>query len=913
MAALDPSLRSARARRGPATWLAMLCLALLGWAAGAQPAIAADGRALVASGSVTVQRGPAAPAPVSTGTEFESGDVIRTGADGRVQIRFTDGAIFSLQPGTTFRIDDYRFDSNSQRGFYFLVRGALRTISGAIGKRNHDDYRMQTPTATVGVRGTEYVAEQTACDPRCAPGPREGLRVSVTRGRIVVTTRGGAVEVGEGESAAADSPDAAPRMTDQGPVLAPISYFRLPDSEDAATRVAVAATSPADGGVTTKALAVDGSATLPPAIPAGGTTTAGGTSTTVPPGSTTATSSSTTTAAGSAPAVVAGVFLTSPPASGPSAGSTSPATGTGGGTSGATGTSGASAGAGASGSVAPAAGAGTPIVSSAPAGSTASDASGVVTSGAGASGAGASGAGASGAGAAGAGASGAGAAGAGAAGAGAAGSGALAGGAAASTSTSSDAGASAGVAVPGSVAAPGAGSAPAGAGPGSARDATSRAAADATGSTGSATTTGPEGASAAGGRPTETPGADSAVGAGPLADLPPILIDGDRGAASARSRKPGKSDSEDAWLPGAGGSISSNEHRGSDGSLLAVSDLAPGARPGGSSGTGGTGDPGGSGGTGTTGGTGGTGDAGGTGGTGGTGDSGTGGTGGTGGTEGTGDGGTGHAGGDDGGSGGTTPPPPLTPGQTAIGDRTVLMRQVPVVDAVNITSAGSLIELDESLALRAIGLCPNLLCLSRGTAQVRESGVDGDTSWGRWTSGRLELRVLGLPTGITLTANHGVHYLIGTPSATVPTSGVFGYSLIGATAPTLSGGVVSPGVFTGQAGVAFGPGQPARIGLEGSVAIGGASYGFATSGGASDPTRSALSTGAGYGFSGTLQASQSGSGPLTCGAAGCTVGVQGGLFGPNAARLGLSYQVQAPAGGSTISGVGVFAQQPARQ
>src|SRR5690606_18862335 len=132
MAALDAPLRSAHARRGPATWLAMLCLVLLGWAAGAQPALAADGRALVASGSVTVQRGPVAPAPVSTGTEFESGDVIRTGADGRVQIRFTDGAIFSLQPGTTFRIDDYRFDANSQRGFYFLVRGALRTISGAI-------------------------------------------------------------------------------------------------------------------------------------------------------------------------------------------------------------------------------------------------------------------------------------------------------------------------------------------------------------------------------------------------------------------------------------------------------------------------------------------------------------------------------------------------------------------------------------------------------------------------------------------------------------------------------------------------------------------------------------------------------------------------------------------------------------
>ncbi|RPH63583.1 MAG: hypothetical protein EHM83_09840 [Burkholderiales bacterium] len=234
------------------------------------------------------------------------------------------------------------------------------------------------------------------------------------------------------------------------------------------------------------------------------------------------------------------------------------------------------------------------------------------------------------------------------------------------------------------------------------------------------------------------------------------------------------------------------------------------------------------------------------------------------------------------------------------------------MDSLNLTSAGALVELDESLAMRSIGLCPNLSCLSRGSAKVREGGADAYTSWGRWTAGRMELRVLGLPAGITLTANHGLHYLVGTPSVTVPTSGVFGYGLIGSTQPTLSTGVVSPGVFTGSAGVAFGPGQPAKIGLDGSVSIGGASYGFATPGGASDPMRSTLSTATGYGFSGDVSAAQSGKGPLNCGAIGCPVSVRGGLFGPNAARLGLSYQIQGPAGGSTISGVGVFAQQPAQ-
>lgn len=146
----------------------------------------------------------------------------------------------------------------------------------------------------------------------------------------------------------------------------------------------------------------------------------------------------------------------------------------------------------------------------------------------------------------------------------------------------------------------------------------------------------------------------------------------------------------------------------------------------------------------------------------------------------------------------------------------------------------------------------------------------------------------------------------------VPTQGQFTYQLIGATLPTFGGGGVVPGTFSGSAGVAFGPGQPARIGVEGNVAIGGGSYGFSTPGGAADPARSTLATAAGYAFSGSLTASQSGNGPLSCAAVGCTVGVQGGLFGPNAARLGLSYQIRGPSGGSTISGVGVFAQQPAR-
>ncbi|HEY0878930.1 MAG TPA: FecR domain-containing protein, partial [Zeimonas sp.] len=199
---------------------------LLGLFAAIGSAVAEDGRALVVAGRVMLERatpGAFSITAVSAGTEIRRGDLIRTGDDGRVQIRFSDGSIVALQPATVFRIDEYRFERDDRRAFFFLLRGALRTLTGVIGKANHDEYRMKTPTATVGVRGTEYVAEQTVCDPLCAPGPRAGLRVAVTQGRIVLLTNAGEVEVGTGQAASAEGPDAPPHPTERGPVLPPIS------------------------------------------------------------------------------------------------------------------------------------------------------------------------------------------------------------------------------------------------------------------------------------------------------------------------------------------------------------------------------------------------------------------------------------------------------------------------------------------------------------------------------------------------------------------------------------------------------------------------------------------------------------------------------------------------------------------
>jgi hypothetical protein len=98
---------------------------------------------------------------LAKGGEINNGDTIQT-IDGRAQIRFSDGGYISLQPNTEFKVEDYTYNGKadgSEKGFFSLVKGGLRAITGAIGHTNKQAYRVNTPVATIGIRGTEYLAQ----------------------------------------------------------------------------------------------------------------------------------------------------------------------------------------------------------------------------------------------------------------------------------------------------------------------------------------------------------------------------------------------------------------------------------------------------------------------------------------------------------------------------------------------------------------------------------------------------------------------------------------------------------------------------------------------------------------------------------------------------------------------------------
>lgn len=121
-------------------------------------------------------------------------DRLKTGAKGRLQIRFTDGSRLSLKPDSEFRIAEYQFDAgqpDSGKAIYQLLKGGMRTISGQIGKKNRENYELKTAVATIGIRGTHYGVEYTA----------EGIYAETVDGAIAVQSETGFATVRAGEGA----------------------------------------------------------------------------------------------------------------------------------------------------------------------------------------------------------------------------------------------------------------------------------------------------------------------------------------------------------------------------------------------------------------------------------------------------------------------------------------------------------------------------------------------------------------------------------------------------------------------------------------------------------------------------------------------------------------------------------------
>ena len=141
--------------------------------------------------------------PVERGSQVRQGDRVITEEGALVQLKLTDGTFVAVRTNTDVAIEKYRYDDKSAQNSSLLLklaRGALRSITGLIGGNNPDAYKVVTPTATIGIRGTDH-------EPIFIPEPKPGETPigppgtydKVNSGATVIQTPLGVVDIKPGQ------------------------------------------------------------------------------------------------------------------------------------------------------------------------------------------------------------------------------------------------------------------------------------------------------------------------------------------------------------------------------------------------------------------------------------------------------------------------------------------------------------------------------------------------------------------------------------------------------------------------------------------------------------------------------------------------------------------------------------------
>ena len=158
-------------------------------AAEARQRPAPAGRAGFVKGTVIAKTASGRARAVTTGGPVYSGDSLITGNNAYTVVLFRDQSRVTVMPNTEFRVDRLVYSEEAPaegEGFFSLLRGGLRAVSGAIGKYRHGAYQMRTAVATIGIRGTGYdlycVGACVNPDPSAQSG--DGLYADVNSGAI---------------------------------------------------------------------------------------------------------------------------------------------------------------------------------------------------------------------------------------------------------------------------------------------------------------------------------------------------------------------------------------------------------------------------------------------------------------------------------------------------------------------------------------------------------------------------------------------------------------------------------------------------------------------------------------------------------------------------------------------------------
>ncbi len=154
------------------------------------------------------------PRIMGKGLEFKEGDTLSTSAGSTAIVRMQDGTRMTLRPGTDLVVQQFRYSAQAPNNSMLLqlFTGGLRAITGLISKNSPEAAKLQTKTATIGIRGTDFDARicQRDCSSESAKVTEQPHANTVQASAKVVAT--------QGEIMAVDGAGARRRLVDGGSI-----------------------------------------------------------------------------------------------------------------------------------------------------------------------------------------------------------------------------------------------------------------------------------------------------------------------------------------------------------------------------------------------------------------------------------------------------------------------------------------------------------------------------------------------------------------------------------------------------------------------------------------------------------------------------------------------------------------------
>lgn len=157
------------------------------------------------------------PRAMGKGLSLKEGDRLTTAEGATAIVKLEDGTRMTVRPNSELILQTYRFKASAPENNSFvmqLLRGGFRAVTGLISKGSPDAAKVQTATATIGIRGTDFDAR--LCGPECkaeASRVKEPARANVVQASAKLTAS-------QGEIFAMDAQGIRRRVVDGGSVYA---------------------------------------------------------------------------------------------------------------------------------------------------------------------------------------------------------------------------------------------------------------------------------------------------------------------------------------------------------------------------------------------------------------------------------------------------------------------------------------------------------------------------------------------------------------------------------------------------------------------------------------------------------------------------------------------------------------------